>query len=265
LGVDLGLRHLATLSTGEQVTNPRPLKTAVHRLARLQRRLDRQRRTNNPANYLPDGRVKPGPKRWRRSGRMDKTEGRIRRLHERVANLRREQSHQLTATLTREFGVIGVESLNVRGMLRDRHISRSLSDAALAEILRQLHYKASWSAASLVTADYIYPSSKKCSACGEVKAKLRRAETIFACDGCGLALDRDHNAALNLAQLALEATRAEGRSTYLAPTGGERLNARRGQVRPGFLGGGRSPAKREGSPDGESSRLREGSAVALGG
>jgi putative transposase len=265
VGVDLGIRALATLSTGERIENRRPLERSLRVLARHQRRLNRQRRANNPGNYSADGRVKPGLREWERSERMKRTADRVRRLHERIANLRREASHRLTTSLTHEFGVIGVESLNLTGMLRDRHISRSLTDAGLGEILRQLRYKASWSAVTLVAADRFYPSSKTCSSCGEVKAKLSRSEVVFNCDQCGLVLDRDENAALNLAQLALEATHSEGRRTHLAPTGGERLNARRGQVRPGSPGVGRSPLKREDSPNGESSRSREGSALALSG
>ena len=191
---------------------------------------------------------------------MLRTDEQIRCLHRRVASLRRESSHLLTTSLTREFGVIGVESLNVAGMLRDRSVSRSLSDAALGEILRQLNYKGSWLGATVVAADRFYPSSKRCSRCGEVKAKLPRGETIFTCESCGLSLDRDKNAALNLGHVALVATQAEGRGTYLAPTGGERQNARRGQVRPDSIGVRHSPLNREGSPDRESSRSREGSA-----
>jgi putative transposase len=127
-------------------------------------------------------------------------------------------------------------------------------------ILRQLQYKASWSD-TLVPADRFYPSSKTCSACGEVKAKLSRSATVFCCEKCGLRMDRDENAALNLARLALAVTQAEGRNTYLAPTGGERENARGGQVSP-VSRDGHSPMKREGSPSGESSRLREESALA---
>lgn len=262
VGVDLGLRRLATLSTGERIENQRPLERSSRRLARLQRQADRQRRANNPANYSSDGCVKPEKKRWEHSKRMTRTEERIRRLHERVANLRRDAAHHLTTSLTREFGVVGTESLNVSGMLHDRHISRSASDAGLGVIAAQLAYKASWSGVTLVAADRFYPSSKTCSRCGEVKAKLARGELLFNCDQRGLVVDRDENAARNLAQLALEATQAEGRLTYLAPTGGERQNARRGQVRPGSTGVGRSPLKREGSPHGVSSRSREGSALA---
>jgi putative transposase len=255
VGVDLGLRQLATLSTGEQVRNPRPLATVLRRLSRMERQLDRQRRAANPGNYLSDGRVKPGRKSWARSQRMARTEDRIRRLHERASNLRKESAHQLTSALTREFGMIGVESLNVAGMLGDRRISRSLSDASLGRILSQLSYKASWSGVTLVPADRFYPSSKTCSG----------GEVVFACDECGLVMDRDLNAARNLAILAFKQMQSEGRSPYLAPAGGERLNARGGQVRPASLGSGRSSTKREDSLSSESSRPREGSAVAAPG
>ena len=158
--------------------------------------------------------------------------------------------------------MLGVESLNVAGMLRDRCIARSVSDAGLGTILRQLRYKAGWSSAVLVSADRFHPSSKTCSRCGEVKAKLSRSVTVFACEACGLRIDRDLNAALNLAWLALEVTQAEGRATHLARTERERLNARGGQARSVPMRGGRSPVKREGSPSGESSRLHEESALA---
>jgi putative transposase len=261
-GMDLGLRRLAVLSTGEAAENPRALEGGLRRLRRLQQQLDRQRRANNPDNYDERGHVKPGRRERRRSRRMARTQERIARLHERVANLRREAAHQLTTYLTRRYGVIGVESLNVAGMLRDRSIARSVSDAGLGTILRQLQYKASWSDVTLVSADRFYPSSKTCSGCGEAKAKLPRSAVVFECDNCGLTMDRDLNAAINLAALALARTRTEGRSTHLAPTGGERLNARRGQVRPVPSRDWRSPMKREGSPDRESSRLREEPALA---
>lgn len=238
VGVDLGLRRLAVVSTAEEVKNPRALESALRRLRRLQRQLDRQRRANNPANYDERGQTRRGEREWRRSNRMRATEARIGRLHERIANLRREAAHLLTTDLTRRYGVIGVESLNVAGMLRDRRIARSVADAGLGTILTQLRYKALWSGADLVAADRFYPSSKRCSGCGKVRAKLARRAVLFECDSCGLRIDRDLNAALNLATLALKESRAEGRRTYLVPTGGERRNARRGQVRPARHGTG---------------------------
>jgi len=221
-GADLGLRHLATLSTGQHVANLRPSQAALRRLRRSQRRLDRQRRANNPGNYLPDGRVKPGARDWVKSRRMLQTEERIRRLHARAANLRRHHAHALTTTLVREYGVIGVETLAVENMQRDKRLARHIADAGWGIVLAQLNYKTSWSDGSLlVAADRFYPSSKTCSACGTVKAKLARGETVFTCDegACGLRLDRDHNAAINLARMAMRHAQAEGREVQLARIG----------------------------------------------
>jgi putative transposase len=129
VGVDVGLSRLATLSTGDTAQNSRPLQASLTTLRRLQRQLDRQRRANNPANYLPDGRVKPGSKTWVKSARMVCTEQRIAKLHERVASLRHEQAHELTTGLVREFGVIGVETLAVKNLMGNRRLARHIADA----------------------------------------------------------------------------------------------------------------------------------------
>ena len=123
VGVDVGLTRLATLSTGHVAANARPLQASLRALRRLQRQLDRQRRANNPGNYHPDGRAKKGRTSWVKSQRMLRTERRVARLHERVVNLRREQAHQLTTALTREFGVIGVETLAVNNLMRNRRLA----------------------------------------------------------------------------------------------------------------------------------------------
>ena len=232
-GVDIGLARLATLSTGQRAPNARPLQASLRSLRRLQRRLDRQRRANNPANYHPDGRVKPGPKAWVKSQRMARTEQRIAKLHERVANLRREQAHRLTTALVREFGSIGVETLAVKNLIRNRRLARHIADAGWGTVLAQLKYKTAWSDGSLlVAADRFYPSSKTCSSCGAAKAKLRLSDRVFACDdaACGHVQDRDHNAALNLAHMAQRHAQAEGIKSYVARTGRFTPTARGGQV-----------------------------------
>jgi putative transposase len=265
VGVDVGLTRLATLSTGDTAANARPLQTSRRSLRRLQRRLDRQRRANNPDNYLPDGRVKRGPTTWTRSVRMIRTEHRIAQLHARVANLRREQAHQLTTALVREFGVIGVETLAVKNLIGNRRLARQIADVGWGMGLAQLSYKTSWSEGSLLfTAERFYPSSKTCSSCGAAKAKLRLAERVFTCDddACGHVQDRDLNAALNLAHMAHRHARAEGIESYVARTGRFTTTARRGQV--SLVGPGQhSPMKREASAD--ASRRREAPALAFAG
>ena len=258
VGVDVGLSRLATLSTGRVFANARPLQEALRKLRRLQRRLDRQRRANNPANYLPDGRIKPRARSWVKSRRMLRTQARLRRLHDRVGSLRREQAHQLTTDLTREFGVIGVETLNVRGLQGNRRLARHVADVGWGAILAQLRYKTSWSDGSiLVAAHRFFPSSKTCSDCGTAKAKLALSDRVFACDACGLVIDRDLNAAVNLARLAHQHAQAERNTmSYVACTGRFTLTARGGQVSP-TTSGRHGPLKREDSPRGEPTRARE--------
>jgi putative transposase len=227
VGVDVGLRHLATLSTGERVENLRPLVGGLRRLRRLQHQLDRQRRAMNPDNYRPDGTAKRGRREWVKSRRMLRTEERVRRLHEQVANIRREQAHRLTTALTREYGLVAVETLNIAGMKQNTRLARHISDAGWGIALRQLAYKTDWAGSRLESADRYYPSSKTCSECGTVKAKLSLSERVFTCEACGFSLDRDENAARNLARLALAIAQAQGDSLpFVAATGAETLNAR---------------------------------------
>lgn len=249
VGVDVGLARLATLSTGEGFGNARPLHEALATLRRRQRQLDRQRRANNPANYLPDGRVKAGATTWAKSRRMLRMEARIARVHGRVANLRRQQAHELTTLLTREYGIIGVESLVVGNMLRNRRLARHITDVGWGTILNQLKYKTSWSDGSvLVAADRFYPSSKTCSECGTAKAKLALSERVFAREACGHEQDRDLNAALNLARMAQKRAQAEGIPSYVARIGRFTRTARGGQVSL-IRQDEHSPMKREGSSE----------------
>jgi putative transposase len=218
VGVDAGVRHLAVLSTGEQVANPRALQRAQRRLARLQRKLDRQRRANNRDCFDERGRAIPGRRPFRRSRRQQQTERRVSRLHAHAANVRRDAIHKLTSRLVSESGTIVVERLNARGLCRggNRGLRRAIHDAAMAEIRRQLAYKTDWRGATLIEAPTFYPSSKTCSACGAAKAKLALSERTFRCERCGLILDRDENAARNLAAL----------QNMVAGSGPETKNAR---------------------------------------
>jgi len=177
------------------IANPRALEDALRKLRRLNRQLARR---------------EPG------SGRRKKTHRRLAGVHARTANIRRDALHKLTSSLATEYGTVVVEHLNVGGMVRNRRLARAITDTGLAEIRRQLTYKTTWYGGRLVVADRFYPSSKTCSACGRVKAKLTLAERTFTCEDCGLHLDRDMNAAHNLAKLA----------QHVAQSGWETLNAR---------------------------------------
>jgi putative transposase len=156
----------------------RHLEIAQRELRRLQRQA--ARRTG------PDRRARQRPsQRWR------KTQARIARLHTAVANARRDGLHQLSARLVREHGTIVVEDLNVAGMLRNRRLARHIAGVGMGELRRQIEYKTTWAGSTVHLANRWYPSSKTCSGCGVVKAKLRLSERTFRCDQCGLVLDRD--------------------------------------------------------------------------
>lgn len=199
VGVDLGIAHLAVCSPSVPgvtdddgfVANPKHLRKAHKKLRRWSRTASRRqgpdRRTGQKASN-----------RWKRAN------ARRNRVHHRVNNLRRDGLHKLTTGLAYHAGTVVVEDLNVTGMLAYRKLARAIADAGFAEIRRQLDYKTTWCGGTLVVADRWLPSSKTCSDCGVVKAKLRLKDRVFRCDNtaCGLVIDRDVNAARNLAKLA---------------------------------------------------------------
>jgi putative transposase len=130
----------------------------------------------------------------------------VQTIHAHVANARRYQIHQVTTRLAKDYDVIVVENLNVKGMVKNHSLAKHISDAAFSEFVRQLEYKTKWYGSTLVKADRFYPSSKTCSRCGTVKATLSLGERTYACESCGHQVDRDLNAATNLARLGLPGT-----------------------------------------------------------
>ncbi|WP_433199497.1 IS607 family element RNA-guided endonuclease TnpB [Dactylosporangium sp. CS-047395] len=216
VGIDVGITNLAVLSTGEVVANPRHLQRSLQRLRTLGRGMSRK---SGPA--WAAGR--PPSNRWRRA------RGRLAAAHARVANLRRDGLHKLTSRLARTHGTIVVEDLNVAGMLSNRRLARHIADAGFAPLRRQLTYKTEWNGGRLIVADRWYPSSKTCSGCGAVKTKLTLSERTYACEACGLRLDRDLNAARNLAALAAAAVSTAG-SGPVSGRGADRKTPNLGQV-----------------------------------
>jgi putative transposase len=189
-GVDLGITVLAMLSDGTAVPNPRHLVRALPKVRRLSRVVSRRQ---GPYDVRTRRRREPS-KRWKRaSARLGKAQGK-------VADHRRDSTHKLTTALARQYGTIVMEDLNITGMVRNRRLARAISDAGWGEIRRQLGYKTKWNGGRLILADRWFASSKTCSGCGAVKAKLLLSERTYACATCGLVTDRDQNAALNLAR-----------------------------------------------------------------
>jgi putative transposase len=190
VGVDMGLKVLVALSTGEVVDNPAHYETSLPRLRRAQRTMARRRGPDRRTRTVPSG-------RWRKASE------RVAKIAERTGNQRRNTLHQLSARLVREFDTIVVEDLAVRNMLGNHKLARRIAGASWAELRRQLAYKAEWTGATVVVANRWTPSSKACSGCGAVKAKLPLSVRTYRCD-CGLVIDRDVNAARNLAALAVK-------------------------------------------------------------
>lgn len=181
VGVDLGVKTLAMLSTGEAVEGPKAHKRALTLLRRSNKALARKQRGS--ANFR-------------------KAKARLARRHARVANIRRDAHHKLTHRLVHEFDRIGVENLNVVGMVKNRHLARALSDASFGEFRRMLKYKARFYGAALIMADRFFPSSKTCSCCGVIAKKMPLSVRKWTCQNCGVTHDRDLNAAKNLEKLA---------------------------------------------------------------
>ena len=225
VGIDLGVKELATLSDGTVIHNPHALKSNLRRLKKAQRSLSRKRK---------------GSKRRR------KARAQVARLYARVANLRSDALSKTTIMLAHAYSDIGIEDLNVAGLVKNHGLARSIQDAAFAEFRRQLEYKTARTGARLHVIDRWYPSSKTCSNCGTVKAKLSLSERVYRCDECGLVIDRDLNAAVNI---------------QVAGSAPETLNARGGSGRQAHPKGGtmRHPAKRE--PSGGGSRVRLGAGL----
>jgi putative transposase len=213
VGVDAGIKHLAVLSTGEMVPNPAPFKAALKKLGKAQRRAARRVGPYDPATR----RKRVASNRWQRA------QDAVARLHATVKAVREDSWHQLTTRLAQQFATVVVEDLHVAGMLRNGKLARSLADAAPATLRRHLRYKTGWYGSILHVADRWFPSSKTCSACQTVKPKLSLAERVFNCAACGLSLDRDVNAARNLAALVrhvdleLPGDAKTGRGAYLRP------------------------------------------------
>ena len=208
LGVDLGLNRFATFSAGAAAESPRPLRRQLRKLRRLSRAHSRKQK---------------GSHNRRRSAR------RLARCHAKIANRRRDFLQQLTSQLAKSHGVLVVEDLNVSGMLGNRRLSRAIADSGWGEFARQLGYKCQWYGSRLLVAPRFLASSKTCSGCGVVKETLGLSERVFSCPGCGLQLDRDLNAALNLKrwgeQVLAGQTSLSPRTSTVAGSAPETLNA----------------------------------------
>jgi putative transposase len=200
VGIDVGLNHLLTLSTGEKVANPRHERKDRARLAKAQRNL---------------------AKKTKGSNNRAKARKKVARVHARITDRRRDHLHKLTTRLVRENQTLVIEDLTVRNMVRNRSLARAISDAAWSEFRNMLEYKAAWYGREVIAVDRWFPSSKLCSACGALRSRMPLNVRTWTCESCGSIHDRDVNAARNLlaAGLAVSVCGAGVRPQRRTPDG----------------------------------------------
>ena len=182
VGVDFGIKELAVLSTGKVFAANQKLKASLRQLTKLQRNLS---------------------KKVKGSNHRAKAKLKIQKLHFRIANQRQALLHELSDYLTKNFDVITIEDLNVKGMVKNRKLSRAISDAGFGYLRQMIEYKAKLRNCIVVVANRFFPSSKTCSCCGKIKTDLTLTDRVFTCE-CGFSADRDLNAALNLNKYGLD-------------------------------------------------------------
>lgn len=199
IAIDLGLSTLVSAADGDRVPNPRHFARHERKLAHLQRICSRKA----PSSH-----------------NREKARFRVARLHARIADARRDALHKLTSRIVRENQAIACETLHVQGMRRHPQLGKAIGDAAWGELIRQLRYKADWYGRQIVRASPWFPSSKRCSACGEVRQQLPLQVRSWTC-ACGAHHERDVNAARNLLTLLVGEFRTD-------PTVGHMVAACRG-------------------------------------
>ena len=195
MGIDLGVKDLAIVEyNGEplvfhNINKSKQMRNICKRLKHLQRSISRKYEANR------DG------KKYNKTKNIERQEERLRKLYARQSNIRRNYLHQTTHKLVSLLPKrIVMEDLNVTGMMKNRHLSKAVQEQCFYEFIRQMEYKCAWNGIELVKADRFYPSSKTCSGCGCIKKNLKLSDRTYRCSNCGLVIDRDYNAAVNLSR-----------------------------------------------------------------
>jgi putative transposase len=189
VGIDAGITSLVTLSTGEKIVNPRHERRDRARLAKAQRKLSRKQKG---------------------SANREKAQRKLARVHARIADRRHDFLHKLSTRLVRENQAVVIEDLSVRNMVRNHSLARAISDAAWGDLRSMLEYKCDWYGRELVVIDRWYPSSKTCSGCGHLTARMPLGVREWNCGNCGARHDRDVNAAKNILAAGLVVTACGG-------------------------------------------------------
>ena len=189
IGIDVGIKDLATISTGKvykNINKTKAIKKANKKLKRLQKQVSRQYDKNYKLKIKGKGK------------NLVKLENQINKTYKRLTNIRANHLHQATFELVKNKPeYIVIEDLNIKGMMKNRHLSKAFAEQSLSEFRRQLEYKCLWYGVKLILADRWYPSSKLCFCCGSIKKELKLSDRVYRCE-CGLVIDRDLNASINL-------------------------------------------------------------------
>lgn len=195
MGIDLGVKDLAIVEYNGQplvfhnINKSKQMRNIGKRMKHLQRSISRKYEANRTG------------KKYNKTKNIERQEERLRILRARQSNIRRNYLHQTTHKLVSLLPKrIVMEDLNVQGMMKNRHLSKAVQEQCFYEFIRQIEYKCAWNGIELVKADRFYPSSKTCSGCGCIKKDLKLSDRTYHCSDCGLTIDRDYNAAINLSR-----------------------------------------------------------------
>ena len=196
IGIDLGIKDLAICSDGhtyKNINKTNKVKKIEKKRRRLQRQVSRKYLINKEGGS------------YKKTSNIKKLEKKLLKTNRRLANIRKNYLHQTTIEIiNREPMFIVLESLNVQGMMKNRHLSKAIQQQSLYEFKRQIEYKCLWNNIRFVQADKWYPSSKTCSECGSIKKNLKLSNREYVCTECGCVIDRDFNASINLMRLGLQ-------------------------------------------------------------
>lgn len=189
VGVDVGSKALVMLSNGIQIEAPKPLIMKIRRLRRLSRQLSKKQHSRLRSDTTPQ------------SNNFKKQAVKVAKIHADISNKRKDTLHKVTTFLTDHFEFITIEDLNVKGMMANGKLARTISDLGLYELRRQLEYKSKFKGNKLTFANRWFPSSKTCSCCGNIKSDLKLSDRTYHCEACSHTMDRDLNASINLEKL----------------------------------------------------------------
>ncbi|TXH55212.1 MAG: transposase [Bacteroidia bacterium] len=190
IGIDAGITNIIHSSNNTSIANPKYLKKYQRKLAKAQKSL--ARKTNKA------------------SKRRAKKKQEISKIHEKITNTRNDFQHKLSASLVDENQAIGVETLMIKNLMKNRKLSKSFADASISSLYTKIQYKIEQKGGHLIKIDKWYPSTKRCSNCNAIKEKIQLNERTYNCNTCGVSLSRDYNAALNIKREAINILRATG-------------------------------------------------------